>query len=791
MASSSAHSVVRAAIQRRLLTTAQQQQRHTLLRSPPSLLVRHATTSSTGGMPQPTPVQNVPSASPLSAAPQAALPKSSPVVPAVSPPTPQVVPSPHRPKPSGSGFFGKVVSYSLFLFGGTFLVTYYLDSRSAIHRWVAMPFLHSFVDAEEGQKLAIQLLKSGLAPKDYTGDEDSLATELFGQPLVNPIGLAAGFDKQAEAIDGLFDLGFGIVEVGSVTPEPQPGNPKPRYFRLPSQSASINRYGFNSDGHKVVLGRLLARVRDHLILHPELIPAEFLPDLRSPDVDPRLTRHEAVHQAATKVAQDPALVARLLDHIELPRSLRPGHMLSINLGKNKTSAESDASDFVKGVERFGPLADMLVINVSSPNTPGLRDLQKRDALKRLLKEVVKARNELPHRQTKDGAKGKQVPLVVKISPDLSEGELDSVASTVLSSGIDGVIISNTTVQRPASLAATLPQGELATLQETGGLSGPPLRPIARKALQRIAGKLRSGGVEVIAAGGISTPEDVLQASRDGASAIQVYTAFGWQGVGMISRWKEELRSLLASPSSPTSFLDGAKGVEKDGGKSTTWKLLARDVKTSLAAAEEERKKADARAFSQSGSEVKKELEQLKQSLGGSRSESSEKAAPSSAPVTGAGVGLGDVWFPDEKDESYNSLLSSTRKALGLDEPSRAASSSSSSSSPKSDDTLSERISSIRQQSSQINPLDATPAPPVSVLQGSEGTSNPTETRGRQEEKSVVFVNEGGKPLQVTVQPIKGAAPGSSKSTGEKAKGAVENKVEEWKQWAGVDKGRRV
>lgn len=575
----------------------------------------------------------------------------------------------------------------------------------------------------------------------------------------------------------------------------QPGNPKPRYFRLPSQSASINRYGFNSDGHKVVLGRLLARVRDHLILHPELIPAEFLPDLRSPDVDPRLTRHEAVHQAATKVAQDPALVARLLDHIGLPRSLRPGHILSINLGKNKTSAESDASDFVKGVERFGPLADMLVINVSSPNTPGLRDLQKRDALKRLLKEVVKARNELPQRQTKsskgeDGAKGKQVPLVVKISPDLSEGELDAVASTVLSSGIDGVIISNTTVQRPASLAATLPQGELATLQETGGLSGPPLRPIARKALQRIAGKLRSGGVEVIAAGGISTPEDVLQASRDGASAIQVYTAFGWQGVGMISRWKEELRSLLASASSPTSFSDGAKGLEKDGGKSTTWKLLARDVKTSLTAAEEERKKADALAFSQSGSEVKKELEQLKQSLGGSRSDSSEKAAPSSAPVTGAGVGLGDVWFPEEKDEEYNSLLSSTRKALGLDEPSRATSSSSSSKSTSSrpDTSVSEKISSIRQQSAQVNPLDASPAPPVSVLQGSEGTSSPTETRGRPQEKSVVFVNEGGKPLQVTVQPIKGAAPGSSAST---AKGTVENKVEEWKQWAGVDKGRRV
>lgn len=466
-------------------------------------------------------------------------------------------------------------------------------------------------------------------------------------------------------------------------------------------------------------------------------------------------------------------------------------MLSINLGKNKTSAESDASDFVKGVERFGPLADMLVINVSSPNTPGLRDLQKRDALKRLLKEVVKARNELPHRQTKDGEKGKQVPLVVKISPDLSEGELDAVASTVLSSGIDGVIISNTTVQRPASLAATLPQGELATLQETGGLSGPPLRPIARKALQRIAGKLRSGGVEVIAAGGISTPEDVLQASRDGASAIQVYTAFGWQGVGMISRWKEELRSLLASASSPTSFSDGAKGVEKDGGKSTTWKLLARDVKSSLAAAEEERKKADARAFSQSGSEVKKELEQLKQSLGGSRSDSSEKASPSSAPVTGAGVGLGDVWFPEEKDEEYNSLLSSTRKALGLDEPSRASSSKSTSSSP--DDSLSEKISSMRQQSAQVNPLDATPAPPVSVLQGSEGTTSPTETRGRQEEKSVVFVNEGGKPLQVTVQPIKGATPGSSssQSTAEKAKGAVENKMEEWKQWAGVDKGRRV
>ncbi|CAO1619810.1 unnamed protein product [Sympodiomycopsis kandeliae] len=443
-----------------------------------------------------------------------------------------------RKSKGSAGPITRLVSYTLFLFGSTFLVTYYLDSRSAIHRWVAMPFLHSFVDAEEAQKLAITLLKSGLAPKDYTQDDESLSTSLFGQKLSNPLGLAAGFDKQGEAIDGLFDLGFGLVEIGSVTPEPQPGNPKPRYFRIPSESASINRFGFNSDGHAVVLERLLDRVRTHLIKHPHLIPSNYLADPKSPSADPRLSRHEAIEAAATELTRDPHTVAALLDHHGLQRSLRPGRLLSVNLGKNKTSSEEDPNDFISGVKTFGPLADMLVVNVSSPNTPGLRDLQKKEALQTLLSQLVQTRDSLPPRAMSSVEK---VPLVVKISPDLTPRELEDVCSVIIESGIDGVIISNTTIQRPQT--DSMSETELnSTLKEMGGLSGPPLRPISRRALRQIAGTLKAHGKEVIASGGISSPDDVRQAIKeDGASLVQVYTAFGWQGVGMVARWKEALK----------------------------------------------------------------------------------------------------------------------------------------------------------------------------------------------------------------------------------------------------------
>ncbi|CAO1629201.1 unnamed protein product [Parajaminaea phylloscopi] len=657
---------------------------------------------------------------------------TQPITPAAPGSTPSVIPSTPKSKSrsSSSRPLGKIASYSLFLFGSTFLLTYYLDARSAIHRWVAMPFLHTFLDPEEAQKLAIRLLQSGLAPRDYTGDDPSLQTELFGLPVVNPIGLAAGFDKQGEAVDGLFDLGFGLVEIGSVTPQPQPGNPQPRYFRLPAHSAAINRFGFNSDGHDVVLGRLLERVRDYLVLNPDLIPSEYLPDPRSPDADPRVSRRDAVVQAAERLASDPAAVAATLDAQDLPRSLRRGHLLSINLGKNKTSAEDDPSDFVRGVQTFGPLADYLVINVSSPNTPGLRDLQKRDSLQKLLKSVVQARDALPAR-----AKGK-VPLVLKVSPDMSEKEMDDVAGVILESkGINGVIISNTTVSRPVGssewpLPAESP--EWSTLRETGGLSGPPLRPLARKALQQVVGRLRGSGLEVIAAGGISTPEDVLQATvDDGASAVQVYTAFGWQGVGMVSRWKEELRSLVSS-----------KEVKEAG--SPTYRVLMQQRLSALKKTQDEQR---AKAEESLKRGVRGELDNLRKELGVGKKEGGQNNETS-------------VFWPETKDAAYNDLLRHVRSALGQQEPERPESSSEQSLSP--------------QQPSKLATIQDDTVPPAMVLSSAGSTSAPTEDRATGAERTEKIVGVRGR------EHSKGAGAGQEASSSR-----------DWREWVGVDGARRV
>lgn len=232
--------------------------------------------------------------------------------------------------------------------------------------------------------------------------------QLFGLPVDNPVGLAAGFDKDGEAIDGLFDLGFGYVEVGSVTPEPQPGNPQPRFFRLEEDQACINRYGFNSLGHGQTLGRLRARIHALAQSNPELFPSPLPPNPLPPS--------------------------------SLPRSLRPGHILAVNLGKNKVSAADSNEDYVKGVRTLGPYADVVVINVSSPNTPGLRALQGREILAKLLGEVVAEKEKIK------SAEG--LPrIAVKVACDLTEEELGDVAAAVRQSGVDGVIVSNTTIRR--------------------------------------------------------------------------------------------------------------------------------------------------------------------------------------------------------------------------------------------------------------------------------------------------------------------------------------------------------
>ncbi|PIL25345.1 hypothetical protein GSI_13234 [Ganoderma sinense ZZ0214-1] len=385
---------------------------------------------------------------------------------------------------------------SLFLVSTGLFAIYYFDCRAALHKYVVTPVIRRTLDAEAGHKLAVRVLSSGLAPRDPVPDDEILKVELWGEELANPVGLAAGFDKHGEAIDGLFDLGFSWVEVGSVTPKPQPGNPKPRVFHLPDDSALINRYGFPSEGHTAVLARLRAR----------------LPTLFAYGSDP--TSQSPLHQQ---------------EHA----SLRSNALLAVNLGKNKSSPQESIDDFVAGVHVFGPYADALVVNVSSPNTPGLRGMQSRTVLQDLLAGVIGARDDVTALSTH----AHRPKLLLKIAPDLSEAEVADVAAAVLAAGgIDGVIVSNTTVQRPASLSDP-------NKSETGGLSGPPLKQLSLATLRTLRGLLPAA-VPLIGCGGISSGADALEFARAGAAAVQLYTAFGYEGPGAARAIKDELVELL-------------------------------------------------------------------------------------------------------------------------------------------------------------------------------------------------------------------------------------------------------
>ncbi|KAG9103700.1 Dihydroorotate dehydrogenase (quinone), mitochondrial [Ceratobasidium sp. 392] len=263
--------------------------------------------------------------------------------------------------------------------------------------------MRATLDPEVSHRFAVRLLGTPFAPKDQGVNDDVLKCTIWDLEMPGPIGLAAGFDKDGEAIDGLFGLGFDWVEIGSVTPKPQPGNPKPRVFNLLEDDAMINRYGFPSRGHNLMLARLRSRANHH----------------SSPDEQ----------------------------------------VLAINLGKNKSSPPDSIADYLIGVRRFGsePDVKVLVVNVSSPNTPGLRGLQNRGMLEELLNAVVKERNALPIAAAGDETTEKRVQstrpkIVLKIAPDLDEVALQDVAEAVRESGVDGVIVSNTTIQRPKLLS---------------------------------------------------------------------------------------------------------------------------------------------------------------------------------------------------------------------------------------------------------------------------------------------------------------------------------------------------
>ncbi|KAK2853939.1 hypothetical protein Q5P01_006600 [Channa striata] len=343
-----------------------------------------------------------------------------------------------------------------------------------------MPMLQRIVGAETAHVLAVKIIGLGLVPLNRYQDPASLEVNIMGLKFKNPVGIAAGFDKHGEAVDGLYKLGFGFVEVGTVTPKPQEGNPKPRVFRLTTDQAIINRYGFNSCGAIGAEQRLKAR----------------------------------------EVTQ--------LEHS------KAGLPLGINLGKNKLSQDA-AADYSEGVRVLGPLADYLVVNVSSPNTPGLRALQGKTELRQLLHKVLKERDALQREH--------KPPVLVKIAPDLTAQDKQDIADVVtevgrsfLFLGVDGLMVSNTTVSRPEMLQD--PQKS-----EVGGLSGQPLKDLSTSTVREMY-SLTKGKVPIVGIGGVASGRDAMDKIRAGASLVQLYTALTYQGPPVVTKIKRELEQLL-------------------------------------------------------------------------------------------------------------------------------------------------------------------------------------------------------------------------------------------------------
>ncbi|XP_069757369.1 dihydroorotate dehydrogenase (quinone), mitochondrial [Narcine bancroftii] len=372
-----------------------------------------------------------------------------------------------------------------------------------------MPALQRFLDPEIAHAFAVRFISWGLIPWSKYKDSSALEVNVFGRKFKNPVGIAAGFDKHGEAVDGLYKMGFGFVEVGTITPQPQDGNPRPRVFRLDHDQAVINRYGFNSHGLTVVQRRL---------------------------------------QLRSEIQQ------------QLAKGGRP---LGINLGKNKLSRDA-AADYVEGVRGLGPLADYLVVNVSSPNTPGLRALQAKEELRSLLEKVMIER---------DNLKVKRKPAVLlKIAPDLTAEDKKDIACVVAELGVDGLIVTNTTVSRPKTLQD--PQQT-----QGGGLSGVPLREMSTKTVNEMY-SLTEGRVPIIGVGGISNGADVLEKIRAGATLIQLYTAFTYQGPPVVCKIKRELEELLKEQG--FSSIADAVGADHRPGMDTDRGLAVDNIQGALA-----------------------------------------------------------------------------------------------------------------------------------------------------------------------------------------------------------------
>jgi dihydroorotate dehydrogenase len=331
---------------------------------------------------------------------------------------------------------------------------------------LSLPLLR-WLDPEDAHRLAIQGLKL-LPPSKPRPDDPKLAVRAFGLNFPNPIGIAPGFDKNAEVPDALLRLGFGFAEIGTVTPKPQAGNVRPRIFRLERDEAIINRLGFNNDGADVVLRRLAARAQH-------------------------------------------------------------GGIVGVNVGANKDSADR-VDDYVRLIETFAPVASYFTVNVSSPNTPGLRNLQQAAALDDLLAKVIDARERV---QSSAG----DSPVLLKIAPDLSLADLDDVVHIARSRKVDGMIVSNTTLGRPTTLR------EQTRAKEQGGLSGRPLFRLSTRMVAETYVRVE-GAFPLIGVGGIDSGGAALTKIRAGASLIQLYSALVYKGLGLVDSIKADLVSTL-------------------------------------------------------------------------------------------------------------------------------------------------------------------------------------------------------------------------------------------------------
>jgi dihydroorotate dehydrogenase len=336
------------------------------------------------------------------------------------------------------------------------------------------------LEPETAHRLTVAMLRSGLGPRLGPADP-ALAVDLAGLRLGSCIGLAAGFDKNAKVPDAMLAAGFGFVECGTVTPKPQPGNPRPRLFRLSEDRAVINRLGFNNEG---------------------------------------------LDAAAVRLAR---------------RSMRG--VVGANVGANRDSADRIA-DYVQGLKRLWAHADYFVLNVSSPNTPGLRALQAPEAMDDLLSRVAGAREGLA------AAHGRR-PVFLKVAPDLDPGEVGAIVEAAVEHGIEGVIVGNTTLSRPPTLKSP-------ARIEAGGLSGAPLMSLSTEQLGRFH-KAARGRLVLIGAGGVSSGRDAYLKIRAGARAVQLYSALVFEGPGLIGRIRTELAALLAAD----GFANVAEAVGAD------------------------------------------------------------------------------------------------------------------------------------------------------------------------------------------------------------------------------------